>query len=149
MASTAAARASAAGGRHLVLYDGVCGLCNRLVQFILAHDHDAVFRFAPLQSAIGHGWVARSGGNPGELTTVYVIPEYETAPPQLLARSAAVLFVVGEVPGPWRLLRVLGLLPKTLLDFAYQQVAKSRYRIFGRVEVCLLPSAEHRQRFLA
>ena len=147
MASAAVAPASA-HVRHLVLYDGVCGLCNRLVQFILAHDHDAVFSFAPLQSAIGRGWVARSGGNPGELTTVYVIPDYETAAAQLLARSAAVLFVVGKLPAPWRLLRVLGLLPKTLLDFAYQQVAKSRYRIFGR-EVCLLPSAEHRDRFLA
>src|SRR5436190_22201522 len=63
-------------GAHLVLYDGVCGLCSRLLQFLLSHDHHDGFNFASLQSATGKEIVARWGGNPDELTSFYVLANY-------------------------------------------------------------------------
>lgn len=131
-----------------MLYDGVCGLCSRLVQFILAHDPGAIFSFAPLQSPLGHSLVAGSGGNPDELTSLYVFADYRSAHPRVLTRSDAALFVVGELHWPWPLLRVFSLLPKAFLDQAYNVVARTRYRIFGRLESCLLPRPEFQSRFL-
>ena len=64
------------GGRHLILFDGVCGLCSRLVQFVLARDRRRAFSFASLQSPVGRAAVARAGGNPEELTTLYVFTNY-------------------------------------------------------------------------
>lgn len=148
MVSGPAAAAPAPRASHLVLYDGVCGLCSRLVQFILAHDPGAVFSFASLQSALGHSLVARSGGNPDELTSLYVFADYQSAHPRMLMRSDAALFVAGHLHWPWRLLRVFGILPRTLLDWAYDIVARTRYRVFGRLDSCPLPKPEFKSRFL-
>ena len=133
---------------NLVLYDGVCGLCNRLLQFVLAHDRRGVFRFASLQSATGQTMVARAGGDAGELTTFYVFANYETAEARPLTRSGAALFVASRLGWPWKAARVLGILPKVLLDRAYDLVARSRYRLFGRLEHCVVPRPEHRRRFV-
>ena len=88
------AQASSAGqGVHLVLYDGVCALCNRLLQFLLAVDHRAVFDFASLQSATGRAIVARAGDNPDELNAFYVVENYRIPKARVIARSAAAFFV--------------------------------------------------------
>src|SRR5688572_5934880 len=89
-------------GAHLVLYDGVCGLCSRLLQFLLAHDHRAVFDFAALQSATGRALVAGWGGDPEELTSFYVLANYRTSQAQFFTRSRAALFVAGELGWPWK-----------------------------------------------
>ncbi len=148
MVSITDATASPRRGPHLVLYDGVCGLCSRLVQFILAHDPDAIFNFAPLQSPLGQTLVAGAGGNPDELTSLYVFDDYRSAHPRVLTRSDAALFIAGELRWPWRLLRAFRILPKALLDRVYNVVARTRYRIFGRLESCLLPRPEFKSRFL-
>jgi predicted DCC family thiol-disulfide oxidoreductase YuxK len=145
----------------ILLYDGVCGFCNRFVQFILRRDHNAVFRFAPLQSALAASILARHGANPGDLDTVYVAvnpdrkeedptKEDPTQPNEfLLSRSDAVLFVLKQMPSRWRAIAfLLRLLPKFLRDAAYNVVVRHRYRIFGRVEVCTLPREQDRSRFL-
>jgi predicted DCC family thiol-disulfide oxidoreductase YuxK len=139
---------SDAGGSHLVLYDGVCGLCNGVVQFLLAHDRRAMFRFGSLQSERGKEIVRDCGGNPQDLTSFYVVPHYRTANPRPLTRSRAALFVIGELGWPWRLLGVVGVLPTVLLDRVYDAVAAVRYRIFGRYEQCLAPRPEFRDRFV-
>jgi predicted DCC family thiol-disulfide oxidoreductase YuxK len=135
-------------GAHLVLYDGVCGLCSRLLQFLLKHDHRAVFNFASLQSATGKTMVARWGGNPAELTSFYVLADFRTPEARVLTRSAAALFVAGELGWPWKALRGAGVLPTVLLDCLYDAVARSRYRVFGRREQCLVPGREFRSRFV-
>jgi predicted DCC family thiol-disulfide oxidoreductase YuxK len=146
----------------ILLYDGVCGLCNRFVQFILRRDRNAVFRFASLQSALAADVLVRHGLKPGDLDTVYVVVNLDSHRPNpdshhpnegmnefLLARSDAVLFVLNQLGGPWRAAASLAqLLPKVLRDLAYNAVARNRYRIFGRSESCILPSAEDRNRFL-
>ncbi|MGA2021787.1 MAG: DCC1-like thiol-disulfide oxidoreductase family protein [Candidatus Sulfotelmatobacter sp.] len=136
---------------HILLYDGVCGFCNRFVQFILRRDRHAIFRFASLQSPLASRILARHNLNPSDLDTVYVVvnPESENANELLLARSDAALFVLKHLGAPWpAAVSLLQLLPKFLLNSAYNAIARHRYRIFGRSETCPLPSAQDRNRFL-
>src|ERR1700722_2122378 len=133
-------------GAHLVLYDGVCGLCNRLLQFLLAADHRAVFDFASLQSAAGRAIVERAGGNPDELSSFYVFANYRTAGSRFITRGEAALFVAGGLGWPWRLMCLMRAFPSAWLDRAYDLVARNRYRIFGRYEQCLAPRPEFRNR---
>jgi predicted DCC family thiol-disulfide oxidoreductase YuxK len=140
--------ASTPEGRHLVLYDGVCGLCDRLVQFVLAHDRRGVFHFAALQSAAGREAVERAGGNPAALTTFYVLADYRTGESRLINKGRAALFVARALGWPWRAAGLFGLLPTSVLDFSYDLVARNRYRLFGRHDQCLLPRAADRDRFV-
>ena len=135
-------------GEHLVLYDGVCGLCNRLTQFILAQDRYRAFDFASLQSDVGRAQVERFGGDPDQLTSFYVISDYRQPAARLRARSRAALFVAGVLGWPWKAARVLGVLPAAVLDPIYNLVARHRYQVFGRLEQCMIPSPEHRSRFI-
>jgi predicted DCC family thiol-disulfide oxidoreductase YuxK len=133
----------------ILLYDGVCGLCNRFVQFILHRDRNAVFRFASLQSAIAASILARHGANPNAIDTVYVVVNYELPEEYLLSRSAAAIFVLKQLPGLGRSAAfLLQLSPKFLSDAAYNTVARNRYRIVGRSEVCPMPREQDRSRFL-
>jgi predicted DCC family thiol-disulfide oxidoreductase YuxK len=133
----------------ILLYDGVCALCNRFVQFILRRDRNAIFRFASLQSAFAVPILTRHGASPTALDTVFVVVNHELPDEYLLSRSEAVLFVVKQLAGPWRAsASLLQLLPKFFRDAVYNAVARRRYRIFGRSEVCLLPRDQDRSRFL-
>lgn len=133
----------------ILLYDGVCGFCNRVVQFILKRDRAAVFRFAALQSDFAVHILARHGVNPTDLDTVYVVIRYEEPGEALLPRSDAAFFVLRELGGFWRLIgNVMRLFPRPMRDWGYGIVAGNRYRIFGRYDSCPLPSAETRARFL-
>jgi predicted DCC family thiol-disulfide oxidoreductase YuxK len=139
---------SVAEGAHLILYDGVCGLCSRLVEFILKHDHRGVFTFASLQSATGRAIVERCAGNPDELTSFYVLANYRTGHARMFSRSSSALFVARELGWPWKVAVLMRVLPTAILDRVYDVVAQSRYRIFGRHEQCLAPRPEFRSRFL-
>jgi predicted DCC family thiol-disulfide oxidoreductase YuxK len=136
------------GGRHLVLYDGVCGLCDHLVQFVLAHDPDGVFDFAPLQSDTGRQAVAREGGNPDALTSFYVVRDYRTSAARSLVKARAALFVANTLGWPWKIASAFGVLPTAVLDQGYDIVARYRYRVFGRFDQCMLPRPEQRKRFI-
>jgi predicted DCC family thiol-disulfide oxidoreductase YuxK len=135
-------------GAHLVLYDGVCALCSSLLQFLLTHDRRGVFAFASLQSATGRAVVEGAGGDPTELTSFYVLANYRTRHSRIFARSNAALFVAGQLGWPWKAAVILGVLPSALLDRAYNVIARSRYRVFGRFEQCLAPRQEFRSRFV-
>jgi len=136
------------GGRHLLLYDGVCGLCDHLVQFVLARDQQGIFDFAPLQSATGRAAVAREGGDPDALTSFYVVRDYRTPQAQSLVKGRAALFVGNALGWPWRAVALFGVLPTAVLDFGYDLVARYRYRVFGRFDQCMLPRPEQRRRFV-
>ena len=133
----------------ILLYDGVCGLCNRLVQFILRHDRKAIIQFASLQSPLADRILTRHGADPNDLNTVYVVVNHELPDEHLLSRSTAVLFVLKQLAGFWRpAASLLQLLLKSLRDAAYKVVARHRYRIFGRSDVCTLPRDADHSRFL-
>ena len=134
-------------GVHLVLYDGVCGLCQGVCQFILARDRDGVFDFASLQSGIGRAWLERFGRDPHDLDSFCLITDYQTSP-VLHIKSRAALGVTARLGAPWRWLRAGRVLPQVLSDWLYDLVARNRYQWFGRTDTCLLPSPDVRQRFL-
>jgi len=148
MADSPTQPASAGGGAHLVLYDGVCGLCSSLLQFLLTHDRRGAFAFASLQSATGRSVVEDFGGDPKELTSFYVLANYRTRHSQIFAKSQAALFVAGQLGWPWKAAIIARVLPSALLDRAYNVVARNRYRVFGRFERCLAPRPEFRDRFV-
>jgi predicted DCC family thiol-disulfide oxidoreductase YuxK len=135
----------------IVLYDGVCGLCNRLVRFIIRRDSNAIFRFASLQGAFASRILASYHLNPGDLDTVYVVVAQNSEHPGelILSRSDAALFVLKQFGGLYKPAAfLLQMLPRFLRDSAYNMVARRRYRIFGRFETCPLPGAQDRGRFL-
>ena len=131
-----------------MLYDGVCGLCNRLLRFVFTHDHRAVFCYASLQSALGRKTVERWGRNPDDLSSLYVVADFRTAQARVLVRSDAVLFVAGELDWPWRATSIARFLPRPIRNRAYDVIARSRYRIFGRYDECPIPNEDMRRRFV-
>ena len=135
-------------GEHLVLYDGVCGLCNRLNQFVLERDRSAVFDFASLQSAAGRSVLQRFGRNPDDLDTFYVVTDYRAGSPALLSKARAALFVIKTIGGWWTWLRTFAVFPDAWLDRGYDLIARHRYRLFGRYDSCLMPTANFKARFI-
>jgi predicted DCC family thiol-disulfide oxidoreductase YuxK len=132
----------------IVLYDGVCGLCNRLNQFLLKRDTHDRFRFASLQSKFAEDLLKRHGADARDLDTVYVIVDYSQPDERLLARSDAILHLLTQLDGIWNWARAGRVLPKPLRDGIYKIVAHNRYRVFGKHESCLLPEPKHRDKFL-
>ncbi|MGI4865946.1 MAG: thiol-disulfide oxidoreductase DCC family protein [Janthinobacterium lividum] len=129
-----------------ILFDGVCNLCHGFVQFVVRYDSQAHFRFAALQSEAGQD-LLRAYGQP---LPVLADPDSVVlvADGQVYAHSTAVLRIVGQLGGFWRLAAVGWLLPRTWRDALYRYVARHRYRWFGRQESCLLPTPALRSRFL-
>jgi len=132
----------------LVLYDGVCALCNGIVKFLLARDPDDRFRFLALQSELGREVVRARGGDPDEVSTLYVITRPGRAGEQVQVRGRAGIRAMTSAGGAWRLLHALRILPTFLLDAGYRLIANRRYRIAGRLDACPVPPAEHRHKFL-
>jgi predicted DCC family thiol-disulfide oxidoreductase YuxK len=136
----------------ILLYDGVCGLCNRLVQFVLRRDPAGVFRFAALQSPLAGRILTRHGLDAGDLNSLYVVINVEQADEILLPRSDAVIFILRRRAAAGAFWRMTGLLlqlvPRAIRDWGYGVVARRRYRMFGRYEACPLPNEDTRSRFL-
>ena len=132
----------------IILYDGVCGLCNRLVQFVLKRDQRDYFRFASLQSNMASTTLQRHDRDPHDLDTVYVVVDYGQPAECLLARSDAIMFLLNRLGGVWKLATLGKVLPRSLRDAMYELVATNRYRVFGKFESCMLPEPKHRAKFL-
>jgi glycolate oxidase FAD binding subunit len=132
----------------IVLYDGVCGLCNRLVQFLLRRDRSNQFRFASLQSQFAREALVRHGIDSADLNTVYLIVAYRSAHERLLQKSEAIAELAASVGGVWKLGDMLRVLPRSLADALYDFVARRRYQIFGKYKTCPLPGPGDREKFL-
>src|SRR5258705_5022025 len=135
-------------GRALLLYDGVCALCNGVVQFLMKGDRQNKFCYAPLESSLGREVLARF-----DIHTfpdgVMLLTDALTPTEHLYGRSDAVAAALQRLSAPWRLAgRVLGLVPRPLRDWGYGIVARFRYRLFGRYDTCPIPPPEQRSRLL-
>jgi predicted DCC family thiol-disulfide oxidoreductase YuxK len=128
---------------NLVLFDGVCNLCNALVQFIIRHDRAGIFHFAALQSEVGEEICRKHGLDAADVQTFVLISDG-----RMLLRSDAAIEVVSRFGGAWRIFRVFRFVPRVVRDFIYSTIARNRYRWFGRKEVCMIPTAEIKERFL-
>lgn len=139
---TASSSPPSAVDRPIVFYDGECGLCDRFVQFVLRHDRDARFQFAPLQGETFAGYRPRVDA--ADLSTMVLADEAG-----LHTRSTAALRVLRRLGGAWGPLGGLGLLlPRPLRDLGYRAVARVRHRLFARPDACRLPGPSDRPRFL-
>ena len=132
----------------LVLYDGVCGLCNRAVRAILRRDRAGRFRFASLQGDTGRRVLERHGLLKSRPDSIVLLADEGQAGERMLLRSAAVMFIAGEIGGRWSIFRLFRWLPGSFRDGIYDWVARNRYRWFGRLESCPSPENRYRERFL-
>lgn len=140
----ARARARDPSAHPVLLFDGVCGLCSRAVDFVLAHDRRAVVRFAALQSTAGQAALARHG-----LPSDYTDSMALIADGRCYRYSTAVLEILRRLGWPWALLWPLVLVPPPFRDLVYEHVAARRYRWFGKLDACRLPTAAERERFVS
>lgn len=131
--------------RAVILFDGVCNLCNAAVTFVIDRDPGAYFSFAPLQSDVGQALLRRAGLN-AHAPTLESIVLVENG--HVYTHSAAALRIARRLHGGWPLLHGFIFLPRPLRDGLYTWVARNRYRWFGKTEACRLPTPELRRRFL-
>ena len=135
------------GGRQLVLFDGVCGLCDRSVQFLLRADRQAVFTFAPLQGETAAA-IRRRHPQLEDADSLVLVRDAGGDREQVLLRSTAVLQALAALGGIWRAVSWLRIVPRPVRDVVYDAIAKRRYRWFGKFESCRLPAAAEAARFL-
>jgi len=127
----------------ILLFDGVCNLCNSSVQFILKRDKQQAFRFASLQSEEGQKVLEQFEDTPEDLSSVVLVEDGK-----LYARSTAALRATRWLSGAWPLLYGFIVLPRPLRDAVYDWIARNRYRWFGKKDQCMIPSPELKSRFL-
>lgn len=132
-----------AGPQPIIVFDGVCVLCNGWVRFLLRHDRLRRYCFAAMQTARGRDLLAAHGLDPEDPVSFLFLENGRA-----WSDTDAIIRVVNGLGGPWRLIRAIRLLPRPLRDRLYRRLARSRYRWFGRHEGCVLPPAEHENRFL-
>ena len=133
----------------IILYDGICGLCNRLNQFVLRRDRNDRFRFAALQSEFAGNVLQRHGVNPEALDTMYLLLNYSQPDERLAARSDAAVQILTELGGIWRAIAsIVQLLPRWFRDKAYNLIARNRYQLFGKFQTCQIPDERYRSKFL-
>jgi predicted DCC family thiol-disulfide oxidoreductase YuxK len=129
--------------KYIVLFDGVCNLCNGSVQFILKRDRKKKFLFGSLQGKTGQEYLRRYR-LPSDQFHSFMLIEANV----LYTRSTAVLRVLKHLGRGWQLLYLLIYLPPVLRDGMYKLIASNRYRLFGKKEVCRVPAVDERERFL-
>lgn len=132
-------------GEHpVLLFDGVCNLCERSVQFVIERDPEGLFRFAPLQSEVATKLLADHAVDPAALDSVVLVDG-----DQVYTKSDAVLRTAVHLGGLYRLLGPFRFLPKRFRGWAYDFVANRRYSWFGKKESCMMPTPDISSRFLA
>lgn len=127
----------------VIIFDGVCNLCARSVQFILAHESEPRLKFVALQSPAGARMMRELGFSPGDAKTFVLVAEGRP-----FVRSDAAIRVAAYLRGAWKALGLIGALPRPIRDWGYDVVANNRYRWFGRKESCMVPTPALRARFI-
>ena len=137
--------------RPIVYYDGLCGLCDGFVRFVVAHDHLGRYRFAPLQGDTAR--IRLGAGLELDALRTVVLEEDPAFRPigqtdGLRVKSDAALAILAELGHGWRLVQVLRIIPRPIRDLVYDFIARYRYRWFGKRDTCRIPRSNERDRFL-
>ena len=128
---------------NVVIFDGVCNLCARSVRFILDHEADQTLRFTPLQSPAGTRLMHDLGLDPEDASTFVLIADGKA-----YVKSDAAIRLSRYFRRAWKPLGIIKIIPRQIRDWAYDVVARKRYRWFGRLDSCMVPTAELRARFI-
>jgi predicted DCC family thiol-disulfide oxidoreductase YuxK len=131
------------GEKSIILFDGVCNLCNWFVNFIISRDKANRFRFGSLQSRAVIELLKQQDFSSNTLSTVILLENG-----RLYFQSTAVLRILRQIGGAWSMMYVFIILPKPIRDFLYLLIAKHRYRLFGRQDACMVPTPELKARFV-
>lgn len=127
----------------VILFDGVCNLCNFFVQFVIKRDRRNVFKFASLQSDFGKKILNESGLADANSDSVILYSEGKT-----YTESKAALKILKKLSGGWKLIYVFIILPKSIRDAVYRFIARNRYKWFGKKDSCMLPTPELKNKFI-
>lgn len=130
--------------KQLILFDGVCNLCNASVQYVIQHDKNDHFRFAPLQSEIGRAVIKRFQLNTEDTDSILLFSEENG----LKIKSTAALHIAKHLGFPRNLLSVFLIVPTGIRNWVYDYVAKNRYKWYGKKEECMIPTPELKSKFL-
>ena len=130
--------------KKIILFDGVCNLCNNTVRFVIKHDKKDMFRYAALQSEVGQKLTSERNIDLSKVDSIILI-EPGVA---YFTKSDAALKIARSFGGVWILLNVFNLIPSSLRNIVYDFIAKNRYRWFGKKEVCMVPAPELKAKFL-
>ncbi len=129
--------------QHIIVYDGVCKLCNGWSQFVVKRDKYHRFKLASVQSEVGQS-ILQHFAMPIDTFDTMLYIEKGIAYQQ----SDAFLNIITDFPRPWCWLAVLRFIPKTIRDWCYDRIALNRYRLFGKYDYCMIPSEAHKDWFL-
>jgi predicted DCC family thiol-disulfide oxidoreductase YuxK len=133
----------------VLLFDGECGLCQRIVRALLRHDRRAVLRFAPLQGPAAQAWLRNHGLPTADFDSLVFVPDWSRPDrADYLLRTDGALAALRAVGGPRWAIGLISAWPAGWRDAAYRLIARRRYRIFGRARVGGLDRPEWRPRFL-
>ena len=131
-------------GKKIILFDGVCNMCNSTINFIITHDKNDVFRYASLQSEIGKKLIEERKIDTSKLDSILLI-EPQTS---YHYKSTAVLHIAKQLSGLYPLVSLLLILPRFFRDGCYDIIAKNRYKWFGKKEKCMIPTPELKALFI-
>ncbi len=126
----------------IIMFDGECVFCDHSVQFILKHDVNEVFKFTSLQSDVGKQLLKQYNVDPSIDSLVVIYKE------KVYIQSDAAIIIAQQFKGLWKLLAIVKVIPKWMRDKVYVLIAKHRYRLYGQLETCRIPTKEERHRFL-
>ena len=131
-------------GKKIIVFDGVCNLCNSAINFVIKRDKKDVFRYASLQSEIGKQLIAERNIDTSKTDSIILIE------PNLAYyhKSTAALHIAKQLSGMYPLLSVCLILPKFFRDWIYDIIAKNRYKWFGKKESCMIPAPELKALFI-
>jgi|TARA_R110002073_G_scaffold84612_7_gene201833 predicted DCC family thiol-disulfide oxidoreductase YuxK len=129
--------------RHVVIFDGECNFCHGAVNFIIKRDPQAIFVFAAMQSNVADQIMEKYNIDSVSMDTILLIKKG-----QCYVFSSAAFEIVKDLTWPWPVLSILKFIPLFLRDYLYRLFARHRYVLFGRRELCLLPSDDVKSRFL-
>jgi predicted DCC family thiol-disulfide oxidoreductase YuxK len=132
---------SAAG--PIWLFDGVCVLCSRSVEFFVRHEREPLTRFIAIQSDEGRRLAVAHGIDPDHPDSFLLIEHGRAR-----AKSDGIIALAHHLRDPWRMIAGFRFLPRPVRDWLYDRVARNRYRVFGKREICIVPSSLLRKRFV-
>ncbi|WP_273130347.1 thiol-disulfide oxidoreductase DCC family protein [Metabacillus sp. HB246100] len=128
----------------ILLFDGICNLCNETVKFVIRYDKNEHFKFASLQSVEGQNLLKKHRLPTKDFNSFVMVKDNK-----VYTKSTAALMVCKTLGGAWSLLYLFIILPKPFRDAIYTYIAKHRYKWFGKKEECMIPTPEMKKRFLS
>ncbi len=129
--------------KNIILFDGVCNLCNNAITFVIKRDRNDLFMYAPLQSITGERLTKQHNIDTSQVDSIILIRDN-----RVYVKSTAALKIAQKLSGLWPLLSVFLILPVFLRNWVYDYIAKNRYKWFGKKDACMIPTPELKAKFL-